>query len=147
MLYLLRDLSENLADLLKDDPVRPHIPYVERIGSNKEVFVLQGDDNTPLAITCVSYQHHVPRNEAELFEPTEEPDCAVFYTIWSYRPGAGRQLINDAVLYIQSNRPQITRFVTLSPQTELARRFHIKNGASVFRQNEDTVNYEYSLGR
>lgn len=147
MLYLLRDLSESLADLLKDDPVRPHIPYVERIGSNKDVFVLQGDDNSALAITCVSYQHHVPRTEDELFEHVEEPDCAVFYTIWSYRPGAGRQLINDAVQYIQSTKPQITRFVTLSPQTELARRFHIKNGASVFRQNEDTVNYEYTLGR
>ena len=147
MLYLLRDLSESLADLLKDDPIRPHIPYVERIGSNKDVFVLQGDDNTALAITCVSYQNQVPRNEDELFEHVEEPDCAVFYTIWSYRPGAGRQLINDVVQYIRSTRPQITRFVTLSPQTELARRFHIKNGASVFRQNEDTVNYEYTLGR
>lgn len=146
MLYLLRDLSESLVDLLKDDPVRPHIPYVERIGSNKDVFVLQGDDNSALAITCVSYQHQVPGSEDELFEHVEEPDCAVFYTIWSYRPGAGRQLINDAVQYIRSTRPQITRFVTLSPQTELARRFHIKNGASVFRQNDDTVNYEYTSG-
>jgi hypothetical protein len=146
MLYLLRDLSESLADLLKDDPVRPHIPYVERLGSNKDVFVLQAEDKTALAITCVSYQQHIPASEAELFEYVAEPNCAVFYTIWSYKPGAGRQLINDAVQYIQANKPHITRYVTLSPQTETARRFHIKNGASIFRQNEDSVNYEYLSG-
>jgi len=33
--------------------------------------------------------------------------------------------------------------VTLSPKTNLARRFHLKNGAIVFRENIDTTNYEY----
>jgi hypothetical protein len=37
----------------------------------------------------------------------------------------------------------IKRFVTLSPKTEMAKRFHLKNGAIVFRENEETVNYEY----
>jgi hypothetical protein len=27
----------------------------------------------------------------------------------------------------------------------MARRFHIKNGAQVFRENDSTVNYEYIL--
>ena len=146
MIYLLRDLSESLAALLADDPVRPHIPYMERIGLNKEVFVLKNQDGTALAITCVSYQQRVPCNEDELFENIDVPDCAVFYTIWSYQPGAGRQLLNDAVQYIRLNNPHITKFVTLSPQTELARRFHIKNGASVLRKNQDTINYEYIPG-
>jgi hypothetical protein len=68
---------------------------------------------------------------------------AVFYTIWSYRPGAGRDLILNAVNYIKNNKPNISRFVTLSPPTEMARRFHLKNGAHVFRENAETVNYEY----
>jgi hypothetical protein len=68
---------------------------------------------------------------------------AIFYTIWSYKPGAGRDLILNAVSYIKSNKPHISRFVTLSPPTEMARRFHLKNGASVFRNNTETVNYEY----
>jgi len=31
----------------------------------------------------------------------------------------------------------------LSPPTEMARRFHHKNGAVTLRTNEETVNYEY----
>ena len=37
----------------------------------------------------------------------------------------------------------LKRFVTLSPKTELAKRFHLKNGAIVYRENDETVNYEY----
>jgi hypothetical protein len=33
--------------------------------------------------------------------------------------------------------------VTLSPKTEMARRFHLKNGAGVYRENSTTVNYIY----
>jgi len=57
--------------------------------------------------------------------------------------GAGRELILEAVQYIKNNRPEITRFVTLSPKTTMAEQFHLKNGAVVFRENENTVNYEY----
>jgi hypothetical protein len=95
------------------------------------------------AITCVSYQSSIPTKESELFEQTNEADTAVFYTIWSYAPGAGRKLIFDAVSHIKENNEQIKRFVTLSPKTELAKRFHLKNGAIVYRENDETVNYEY----
>ena len=78
-----------------------------------------------------------------MFETTEAPNVAVFYTIWSYVPGAGRTLIFDAVRHIKETRPEITRFITLSPKTELAKRFHTKNGAGVYRENDETVNYEY----
>jgi hypothetical protein len=37
----------------------------------------------------------------------------------------------------------VKAIVTLSPQTELAKRFHLKNGAKVHRQNPTSVNYEY----
>jgi hypothetical protein len=33
--------------------------------------------------------------------------------------------------------------VTLSPKTDMARRFHLKNGAAVYRENLETVNYLY----
>jgi hypothetical protein len=68
---------------------------------------------------------------------------AVFYTIWSYRPGAGRRLIIAARRWIEENRQDIKEFVTLSPPTEMARIFHLRNGAGVFRVNHDTVNYVY----
>ena len=142
MLYLIKEAADSLLKFIIEDPVRPHIPDVERVGHNKDIFVSREDDKVN-AITCVSYQRTVPINESELFEKCDDPNIAVFYTIWSYQPGAGRQLILDSVKYIQDNDKRIERFVTLSPKTEMARKFHLKNGAEVFRENEDSVNYEY----
>jgi hypothetical protein len=144
MLHLIKNLSDQFISLLSEDPVRPSIPQVDRVGANKDIFVLRDENDAVKAITCVSYQTSVPTTEAELFEMCEVPSVAVFYTIWSYAPGAGRSLIFDAVGYIRNNMPNIERFVTLSPPTEMARRFHLKNGAEVHRTNLETVNYEYT---
>ena len=143
VLHLINDLTDKFFGFLSEDPVRPNIPYVDRIGDHKDIFVMRDAEDKAQAITCVSYQATVPASEAELFAYTDNPEVAVFYTIWSYKPGAGRQLIFDAVAYIKEHRQDIKRFVTLSPKTEMARRFHIKNGAIVLRENHDTVNYEY----
>ena len=143
MLHLIESLTDKFFDLLNQDPVRPNIPHVDRIGPNKDIFVFRDGDDKVKAITCVSYQHSIPTKESELFENTDTPNVAVFYTIWSYVPGAGRTLIFDAVRHIRETRPEITRFVTLSPKTEMAKRFHTKNGAGVYRENDETVNYEY----
>jgi len=144
MLYLITSDQDQYFPKLKEDPVRPSIDHNKRIGNNRDIFVLKNDKDDPTAITCVSYQDSVPTTENELFDVKQEPEVAVFYTIWSYKPGAGRDLILNAVNYIRTNKPSINRFVTLSPQTEMARRFHLKNGARVFRENAETVNYEYS---
>jgi hypothetical protein len=47
------------------------------------------------------------------------------------------------VKHIEESKPNIKRFVTLSPKTQMAKRFHLKNGAVTFRENDLTVNYEY----
>jgi len=144
MISLLKSLTDQVITWLRDDPVRPEVPFANRIGDNAEIFTLPGEDR-PFAITCVAYMDFVPASESRLFVPTEAPTTAVFYTIWSYRKGAGRELILEAVDYIKKNRPEITRFVTLSPKTSMAEQFHLKNGAVVFRENENTVNYEYMM--
>lgn len=140
---MITEWTEKFLSLVADDPVRPNIPYVDRVGNNKDIFVYRDENEDVKAITCVSYQTAVPTKETELFEKTDSPEVAVFYTIWSYAPGAGRQLIFDSVEHIKNTKPNIKRFVTLSPKTEMARRFHLKNGAEIFRTNEDTINYEY----
>jgi len=142
MLYQIRSLSDSFFSLLSQDPVRPHIPHAQRIGDSKDIFVLRDDENKAKAITCVSYQQFIPASECELFLDGQA-DTAVFYTIWSYVPGAGRALIFDAVKYIKETNSEIKRFVTLSPKTEMAKKFHHKNGAITFRENQETVNYEY----
>lgn len=143
MLHLIKSLTDSFINFLSEDPVRPNIPYVDRVGDNKDIFVLRDENDKVKAITCVSYQANVPTKESELFEDTELPNTAVFYTIWSYESGAGRKLIFDAVKHIKDNNSDIKRFVTLSPRTEMAKRFHLKNGAIVFRDNEESTNYEY----
>jgi hypothetical protein len=53
--------------------------------------------------------------------------------------------LEETVAEIKKQFPNVTRFVTLSPKTEMARRFHTKNGAITLRENEETVNYEYKV--
>ena len=145
MLHVITTLNDPLLDLIKDDPVRPEIPIAARVGEDAaEVFVLILD-GVPAAVTCVRYTHDVPGSVSEL-DNSQLPKVAVFYTIWSYTPGAGRALIAQAQAHIQLAKSEITRFVTLSPKTEMARKFHHKNGARTLRENADTVNYEYPTG-
>jgi len=142
MLYQIRSLTDSFFSLLNQDPVRPHIPHTQRFGDSKDIFVLKDDENKAKAITCVSYQQSIPTSESELFIDGQA-DTAVFYTIWSYTAGSGRELIVEAQKSIESEFPEIQTYVTLSPKTEMARRFHLKNGARELRENVDTINYIY----
>jgi hypothetical protein len=102
------------------------------------------ENNEVYAIVCARLCSTIPSSEQELLnDQTDNPDTAVFYTIWSYRPGAGQKLIKEGLQQIKDQLPNVKRFVTLSPPTDLARRFHLKNGAQIFRVNEQSVNYEY----
>lgn len=143
MLVVVTALEHPYLNLIKDDPVRPEIRPEERVGANREVFVLE-EDNKPAAVVCVSYQDNIPTLVSQLIPSQQEPQTAIFYTIWSYTPGAGRRLIMQAREYIRGRYPSVSRFVTLSPKTDMARRFHLKNGALVLQENEETVNYEYA---
>lgn len=143
MLHLIKSTTDAFFKFLTEDPVRPTIPNTSRLGNNRDIFVKRDDEDLVKAITCVSYQKSIPTKEEELFETCDCPSLAIFYTIWSYESGAGKDLIFEARDWIIKNRPEITRILTLSPPTEMARKFHIKNGASVYQVNETTVNYEY----
>jgi hypothetical protein len=144
MLHIINDLKDNLLTLIKDDPVRPELTPEFRVNSNSKIFVLRDDaTNEPLAVTCVKFLNQIPQNVDELAELTVNTNTAVFYTIWSYAQGAGRRLIQEAQQQIRQEHPEVDTYVTLSPKTEMARKFHLKNGAEVFRENPDTVNYLY----
>lgn len=142
MIYTIQDLKDPVATYLNDDPVRPHIPHEQRFGANRQVLALKEDD-TIKAMVCARLCKGVPSSEQELLNEVQDPDTVVFYTIWSYSAGAGQRLIKEGLKKVQSELPTVKRFVTLSPPTEMAKRFHLKNGAQIFRVNTDTVNYEY----
>jgi hypothetical protein len=143
MLHIIDSPTDPLIKLIQDDPVRPDIPVDFRISNNNQIFVLLDGDSNHQAVVCVAYKDYIPADEDQLMHASELPTTAVFYTIWSYTPGSGKKLIRQAKKHIEENKTTITKFVTLSPRTEMARTFHLKNGASVFRENETSVNYEY----
>ena len=142
MLHFIKDLTDKLLDFIKDDPVRPEIPTNFRVSDGRVVAALVNEEK-PEAMVCISFHDFVPQDVNELNTIAVVPTTAVFYTIWSYKSGKGAELLIQAVKGIQAQYPSVTRFVTLSPKTNLARRFHLKNGAIVFRENIDTTNYEY----
>lgn len=141
MLISVTDIHDPLLQHLRDDPVRPEIPAEFRVAANR--FVVALVEEQVRAVVCVSLQDSVPADVDELGYTGTDTQAAVFYTIWSYAPGAGTELLLSVVADIQKKYPTVKRFVTLSPKTEMARRFHIKNGAVVFRENPNTINYEY----
>ena len=143
MLHIIQDLTDNLLELIKDDPVRPELPLQFRVNANSKIFVLKDAQGQPQAVTCVKFLTAIPAAVDDLVDAVESATTAVFYTIWSYAAGAGRTLIQEAQRSIEAEMPTVTTFVTLSPKTEMARRFHLKNGAGVYRENSDTINYIY----
>ena len=143
MLTFIKDIGNYLLEFIKDDPVRPEIPTDFRVTDGRMVAALVDEEKQPTAMVCVSFHDFVPQDVNDLNATAVVPTTAVFYTIWSYKAGKGKELLIQAVREIQKSHPSVTRFVTLSPKTEVARRFHLRNGAIVFRENLDTTNYEY----
>lgn len=142
---------EDLSAFLKDDPVRPHIPMSWRVTQGREVYGLFEDQYAveapvnfegPRAIICVAYTNGVALEERDL-NNIEEPDTAMFYTVWSYDKGAGREIVLATQKHIQETKKHIFRYVTLSPLTVMAERFHLRNGAHFIRKGKKCQNFEY----
>jgi hypothetical protein len=142
MLHTITSITEDLETLIKDDPVRPEIPLTDRVNVNSRMYVLKDGDKTE-AVTCVKFLNSIPEAVEDMAGLVESATTAVFYTIWSYAAGAGRTLIQEAQKSIEAEFPGIDTYVTLSPKTEMARRFHLKNGAGIYRENSTTINYIY----
>ena len=140
----LRELDILEVDILKEDPVRPHITKAERLSDGRQVFVLEKKDKI-LAVICVAYTNKIPKNEFELSAYNAfDGSCAIFYTVWSYEKGAGREIIERVSNHLM-RRGWIRRYVTLSPLTEMAEKFHLRNGAELIYRGETCQNFEYFM--
>lgn len=130
---------------IKDDPVRPHLPMHWRVSDGREVYCLRdSQEGNVRAVVCVAYTNKVAITEDDL-EHTADPKNAMFYTVWSYDRGAGREIIFETAKTIKKEKPHINRFVTLSPLTEMAEKFHLRNGAKLVRRGNSCQNFEYVL--
>jgi hypothetical protein len=141
--------EEQIAPYIKDDPVRPHLSAEFRTsGRNKAFALVEGTE--VLAIVCCALTFGVPTEERDLTSKEGHEMVVSPYTVWSYKKGAGRQIIECLLRFVQQEHQEISRsywprIVTLSPKTEMAENFHLKNGAKKIGDNETTNNFEYSL--
>ena len=138
--------SEKIYDInTENDPVRPELTEEFRTSPGREVFGLKDDNGELAAIICLAYTKMVPKTVQELDTFTHQfGDVAIPYTVWSHVKGAGKTIINRILEYARNSK-NIKRVITLSPLTETAKRFHLKNGAKQLQVNEMTQNFEYNI--
>ena len=146
MKYEIEIVSDR-PDLWKDsDPVRPELGVSYKTYPGRTVYGLRDENGEHVAFCCVARTWGVPQDIVSLSNLTSE-DGSIFvpYTVWSLRRGAGKAIINELLHQVREDDLGIKRVVTLSPQTEMARRFHLKNGAREVSSNAATVNFEYPI--
>ena len=145
MLQVYNQIDTWIQEIINDDPIRPNLSAEFRINKSAEIFALWSEQSLG-AVCCVRYTQGIPEDISDMQErSTSSADTAVFYTLWSYVKGSGRDLVQLASAHIQDEKPHIKNIVTLSPKTTTAERFHLRNGATTYRVNEDSVNYAYRL--
>ena len=144
MSELKRCTLEQAIAYTPHDPVRPNIPASWRVSGANEMYYTNGswgEIDKPNAVLCMANLIAIPKDEGELMG-LKFGDIAIFYTVWSNTKGAGRDIIFkvwDMLKARKTNR----RYVTLSPKTEMAMKFHLSNGAKLIATNDTTYNFEY----
>lgn len=157
---MIRQLTlQEIAHCIQDDTVRPHLTSEFRNSNGRQVWGLFEDQYAaahtpsadPLAVICVAYTNAAPRDEFELdwfssasYSGAVDTTTAVFYTVWSYSRGAGQTIVNRVAEHIRDTRPEVTRWLTLSPLTTMAERFHLKNGARRHSVHSTAQIFEYT---
>ena len=109
---MIKELTQIEVDsVIKDDPVRPHIPSQFRTLGNNTVYALYEDKYAEFdepsddirAVICVAYTNMTPTNEQEL-QSFPSGDIAVFYTVWSYDRGAGRDIVFTVAKHVKDTK-------------------------------------------
>lgn len=144
-LHEIDHVHDPLLGLINQDPVRPHIPAHLRVDDAHRVLVLLKQAE-PQSVICLAFCDQVCVSEQELFtHATTQPEVVMLYTIWSLKPGTGRRMVHACMDYVKRTWPTVTRVITLSPPTQMAETFHVRNGAHMLQHNGATVNFEYEL--
>ena len=138
-----------------EDPVRPELDNNFRTGFGRKIYGVeyQGEIH---AVMCFAYTNKIPISVDELeklstdaFLQTAMRDqtggqIAIAYTVWSKKKGGGKLIVKEVFKKIKKSN-HLNRLVTLSPLTEMARNFHLHNGAFELQVNEKTQNFEYKI--
>ena len=138
-----------------EDPVRPELDNVFRRSYGRKIFGVKYK-NEIHAVMCFAYTNQIPKSVDELDKFSHDAylqsaqrdqkigQIAIAYTVWSKKKGGGKLIVNEVFKKIKKSN-HLNRLVTLSPLTEMAFKFHSKNGAKLVQVNETTQNFEYEV--
>ena len=139
----------------KEDPVRPELDNNFRTSYGRKIFGVKYK-NEICAIMCFGFTNEIPKNVKELDLMTKDAHLqsirrdqrvgkiAIAYTVWSKKKGGGKLIVKEVFKKIKKSN-HLNRLVTLSPLTDMARNFHLRNGAVELQVNQDTQNFEYKI--
>ena len=138
-----------------EDPVRPELDNVFRRSFGRKIYGVKYKGEIH-AVMCFAYTNLIPKSVDELdkfshdaFLQSAQRDqnvgqIAIAYTVWSKKKGGGKLIVKEVFKKIKKSN-HLNRLVTLSPLTEMATKFHTKNGAKLLQVNENTQNFEYKI--
>jgi hypothetical protein len=149
------ELVELKSCNITDDPVRPELDVVFRRSYGRKIFGVKYNKEI-CAIMCFGFTDEVPKTVKELDLMTRDAylrsaqrdqnigKIAIAYTVWSKKKGGGKLIVKEVFKKIKKSN-HLNRLVTLSPLTEMATKFHSRNGAKLLQINETTQNFEYKI--
>ena len=138
-----------------EDPVRPELDNVFRTSYGRKIYGVKYK-NEIHAVMCFAFTNKIPKSVKELdllskdaFLQSAQRDqnvgkIAIAYTVWSKKKGGGKLIVKEVFKKIKKSN-HLNRLVTLSPLTEMASKFHLRNGAKLLQVNETTQNFEYQV--
>ncbi|MDC3035885.1 hypothetical protein OA107_00650 [Candidatus Pelagibacter sp.] len=138
-----------------EDPIRPELDNVFRRSYGRKIFGVKYK-NEIHAVMCFAYTNEIPKNVDELDKFSHDAylqsvqrdqnvgQIAIAYTVWSKKKGGGKLIVKEVYKKIKKSN-HLNRLVTLSPLTEMATKFHSRNGAKLLKINETTQNFEYKI--
>ena len=146
MNYTLENVTSKPHLWENSDPVRPELGVAYKTYPGRLVFGLRDENNEYVAFCCVARSLDVPWDIMSLSNFTSQ-DGTIYvpYTVWSLKKGAGRTIINELLRLVREADSGVSRVVTLSPKTEMAKNFHMRNGAREISSSVVTVNFEYPV--
>ena len=139
----------------KEDPVRPELDNIFRRSYGRKIYGVKYGGEIH-AVMCFAYTNQIPKNIVELDKFSHDAflqsahrdqnvgQIAIAYTVWSKKKGGGKLIVKEVFKKIKKSN-HLNRLVTLSPLTEMATRFHSKNGAKLLQVNKSTQNFEYQV--
>jgi len=141
---------------ISEDPVRPELDNTFRTNYGRKIFGVKFKDEIH-AVMCFAFTDEIPKSveELDLFsqdaflknvqrDPDKVGRIAIAYTVWSKKKGGGKLIVKEVYKMIKKSN-HLNRLVTLSPLTDMARKFHLRNGAVELQVNETTQNFEYKV--